>query len=341
MTCEDCENKFPDRTVNKNCSDGINDAVLGNIADAAVGPVTPSGRIGTEAISYVSNAVRNVSKRFGKVQPGIYLTDEQALSLNKEVGVIFDDLENNLNDVVKEIEKRSEEINNQVINTSDDCENIFDGFELEPPFGMDHINPIGFSTLLKVGTCRLNIGCAFCDIPGDINIPPFPGIPSCNFLDEDFYKNNDAICGIEFLNPFAAIQDIINGFQLFALKVGQFSYAFFDLVNLANGFLGRCIMRILNCLLKFFADLNFDEALNTIGSKVRETIDATTAVVVGTFAKINTIFITIQEIITSAVFELFRFIQDVLNLCDPCKLVEAIANPSTLPEIPSLGGLLD
>ena len=88
---------------------------MGNIADAAVGPVTPSGRIGTEAISYVSNAVRNVSKRFGKVQPGIYLTDEQALSLNKEVGVIFDDLEDNLNDVVKEIEKRSEDINNQVI----------------------------------------------------------------------------------------------------------------------------------------------------------------------------------------------------------------------------------
>ena len=92
MACEDCENKFPDRTVDKNCSDGINDAILGKVADAAVGPVTPSGRIGTEAISYVSNAVRNVSKRFGKVQPGIYLTDEQALSLNKEVGVIFDDL---------------------------------------------------------------------------------------------------------------------------------------------------------------------------------------------------------------------------------------------------------
>ena len=90
-----------------------------------------------------------------------------------------------------------------------------------------------------------------------------------------------------------------------------------------------------------FADLNFDQALNTIGSKVRESIDATSAVVVGTFAKINTMFITIQEIIRSAVFELFRFIQDILSLCDPCKLVEAIANPSTLPEIPSLGGLLD
>jgi hypothetical protein len=143
------------------------------------------------------------------------------------------------------------------------------------------------------------------------------------------------------LNPFAAVQDIINGFQLFAQQVGQFAYAFFDLVNLATGFLGRCIMRILNCLLKFFADLNFDQALNTIGSKVRETIDATSAVVVGTFAKMNTMFITIQEIIRSAVFELFRFIQDILSLCDPCKLVEAIANPSTLPEIPSLGGLLD
>jgi len=335
MACEDCENKIPDRTVDKNCSDGINDAILGKISDAAVGPVSirVSGTpvIGTEAISHVSNAVRNVSKRFGKVQPGIYLTDEQSLSLNTEVGVIFDDLEENLNNVVKEIEKRSEEINNQVINNSDDCENIFDGFELEVPFGLDHINPIGFSTLLKVGTCRLNLGCAFCDFPGDLNIPPFPGIPSCNFLVED------DICGVGFLNPFATIQNVVNAFQLFATQVGQFAYAFFDLVNLATGFLGRCIMRILTCLTKFLGNLNFDQALNTIGSKVRETINATSAIVVGTFAKLNTIFITILEIIRAAVFELFRFIQDILSLCDPCKLVEAIADPSTLPEIPSFG----
>jgi len=338
MDCEDCENKFPDRTVDKNCSDGISDAILGKISDAVVGPVNRPDipLIGTEAISYVSNAVRNVSKRFGKVQPGIYLTDEQALSLNKEVSVIFDDLEENLNVVVKEIKKRSDDINNQVINNSDDCEDIFDGFELEPPFGLDHINPIGFSILLKFGTCRLNLGCQFCDFPGDINIPPFPGIPSCNFLDDAFLENSE-ICGIEFLNPFATIQNIVNGFQLFATKVGQFAYAFFDLVNLATGFLGRCIMRILNCLSKFFADLNFDLALDNIGSKVRETIETTSAIVVSTFAKLNTIFITIQEIIKAAVFELFRFIQDILALCDPCKLVEAITDPSTIPEIPSFG----
>ena len=100
-------------------------------------------------------------------------------------------------------------------------------------------------------------------------------------------------------------------------------------------------MRILNCLSKFFADLNFDLGLNNIGSKTRETIAVTSAVLIGTFAKLNTIFITIQEIIKGAVFELFRFIQDVLSLCDPCKLTQAITNPATIPEIPSFGGLLD
>jgi len=329
MACEDCENKFPDRTVDQNCSDGT--GLLGN-EESAVGPTT----VGLDAISYVSNAVRNIGKRFGKVQPGIYLTDEQADGLNLEIGVIFDDLESNLENIVNEITQRSEEINQRVQNKSDDCENIFDGFEIKIPFGMDWVNPLSFSTLLKVGNCRLNLGCQFCDFPGDINIPPFPGIPSCNFIEEF-----DDICGVEFLNPFATVQNVVNGFQLFATQVGQFAYAFFDLVNLATGFLGRCIMRILNCLSKFFADLNFDLGLNNIGSKTRETIAATSAVLIGAFAKLNTIFITIQEIIKGAVFELFRFIQDVLSLCDPCKLTQAITNPATIPEIPSFGGLLD
>ena len=72
MTCEDCENKVPDRTVDNNCSDGINDAILGKISDAAVGPVsTGAGNRGgltadaASPISYISNAVRNISKRFG------------------------------------------------------------------------------------------------------------------------------------------------------------------------------------------------------------------------------------------------------------------------------------
>lgn len=332
MSCEDCENKFPDRTVDQNCSDGISDAGLVSNEEASVGPTA----VGLDAISYVSNAVRNISKRFGKVQPGIYLTDEQADGLNSEIGVIFDDLENNMENIVNQITQRSEEINDQVKNKSDDCENLFDGFEIEVPFGMDWVNPLSFSTLLKVGNCRLNLGCQFCDLPGDINIPPFPGIPSCNFIEEF-----DDICGVEFLNPFATVQNVVNGFQLFATKVGQFAYAFFDLVNLATGFLGRCIMRILNCLSKFFADLNFDLGLNNIGSKTRETIAVTSAVLIGTFAKLNTIFITIQEIIKGAVFELFRFIQDVLSLCDPCKLTQVITNPATIPEIPSFGGLLD
>jgi len=369
MTCEDCENKVPDRTVDNNCSDGINDAILGKISDAAVGPVsTGAGNRGgltadaASPISYISNAVRNISKRFGKVQPGIYMTDEQAQSMNTDVSVIFDDLEENLSKLVVRIEKRTQDINNQVVdkytevlknsngnnsngnnsngnnsngNNSSNCENLFDGFDIEIPFGMDWVNPIGFSTLLKFGTCRLDLGCGFCDFPGDINIPPFPGIPSCNFLVED------DICGVGFLNPFATIQNVVNGFQLFVQQVGQFAYGFFDLLNLATGFLGRCIMRILNCLSKFFADMTLDLGLNTFGAKIRETISTTTAIVTGALAKLNIIFITIQEIIKSAVLELFRFINDILSLCDPCKLVQAIANPATLPEIPTFGGLLD
>ncbi|HAW81265.1 MAG TPA: hypothetical protein DCX27_17120 [Balneola sp.] len=340
MACEDCENKFPDRTVDQNCSDGIGDAGLVSNQESAVAPTTIGldGIVGVQAISSVSNVVRNISKRFGKVQPGIYLTDEQANSLNLEIGVIFEDLESNMESIVNQITQRSEELNNHVKNKSDDCKNLFDGFEIEVPFGMDWMNPIAFSTKPKlgVGTCRINLGCQFCDFPGDINIPPFPGIPSCNFVEEF-----DEICGADFLNPFATVQNVVNGFQLFTTQVGQFAYAFFDLVNLATGFLGRCIMRILNCLGKFFADLNFDQALNTIGARTRETLAATNAILLSTFAKLNTIFITIQEIIKSALFELFRFIQDVLTLCDPCKLTQAILNPATIPEIPSFGGLLD
>mgnify|MGYP003653107883 CR=1 FL=1 len=344
MACEDCENKIPDRTVDKNCSDGINDVILGKISDAAVGPVSfgptdvtrrSNPDIAIASIKHVSNAVRNISKRFGKVQPGIYITDreaQQASGLNTEMGIIFDDLENNLEIIVNNIAERTAVINEQVKNKSDDCENIFDGFQLETPFGMDWVNPIAFSTKLKVGTCRLDLGCQFCDFPGDLTLPPFPGIPSCNFI-EDF----DDICGVEFLNPFTTAQNIINGFQLFATQVGQFAYAATDLVGLATGFLGTCIMRILNCLSKFFADLNFDLAMPVIGSKIRETILATSAAVVSVFARINTVFITIMEIIKAAISELFRFIDDILSLCDPCKLTEAILNPATLPEIPSFG----
>lgn len=355
MTCKDCQNEshFPDKTINLDC------VSLESVADnrdiIGVGPTSlytsTSDQISQTAGSrYVRNLVRDLSRRFGKVQPGILFEDEDTAQLGLEINEIFEELDENLQRVSDHINKREKQINDEIKEKlesascsskgCDDCdfekpcENAFDGFQI-PPVGMDWINPITPSVLLKVGECRINSGCKLCDLPGDINIPAFPGIPTCNFV-----PVKSCLCGFDFINPFATAINILNGFQLFATQLGQFAYSFFDVANLLTGFLGRCIMRILECLGNFLGDFSFYKSINQIGAKVREQIATSTALVNSAFAKIKAIVKSVETIIISAINELFKFIQAILDLCDPCKLVQAITNPASVPEVISEGSSL-
>jgi len=353
MTCKDCQNEIPDRTIDLGC--GGEPLDLNTAEQISVAPTTANINSlditkiekPQSAIRFVSNAVKDISVRFGRVQPGIYVTDEQSQALNTEIGVIFEDLEDSLSDIITQMADREKEINDEIqkqlseqaqlrarTDINNECENPF-GNELIPPVSLDWVNPITGSTKLKVGSCRFNTGCQFCDFPGDFNIPPFPGIPTCNFT-----LVKDDICGFEFLNPFATVQNVISGFQMFLTQLDSFAYAFFDLASLVAGFLGRCITRILNCVTKAFADQDFGLALPTIAAPFREQLSSTNALMSSALVKMNVIVTTVLQIINTAVSELFKFIDDVLSLCDPCTLVEAITNPASLPEIPSFGGLL-
>lgn len=353
MDCKDCQNDIPDRTIDLGC--GREPLEINTPEEIAVSPtVSDLSSIDQTKINrpqsgirFVANAVKDISVRFGKVQPGLFLTDEQSQALNKEIGVIFEDLENTMTKLIDQMKEREEQINNEVQNKLSEqaqtkytsslpspCENPFGNF-LTPPAALDWVNPITGSTKLKIGTCRFISGCQFCDFPGDFNIPPFPGIPTCNFT-----LIKDDICGAEYLNPFSTVQGVIQGFQLFFTELDQFRYAFFDLASLATGFLGRCIMRIQNCVSKTFADQDFTSALNAISAPLREQLPASNVFTSSAFVKMSVIFETVQAIIATSVSELFRFIDETLNLCDPCAAVEAITNPASLPEIPSFGGLL-
>lgn len=346
MTCKDCQNEqqFPDRTQNLDCVSL--ETVSDNLDVIGVGPTSFYKSDNTEniiATSYVKNLVRDLSRRFGKVQPGIILDDTDTAQLGFDINEIFEELDENLQKVVDNINSREKEINDSIKQQLENvscsskgcgdcdfekpCENAFDGFQI-PPVGMDWINPITPSTLLKIGQCRINFGCKICDLPGDINIPPFPGIPTCNFV-----PVKSCLCGADFINPFATVWNVLNGFQLFATQVGQFAYAFFDITNLLTGFLGRCIMRILDCLGEFMGDFSLAKSINQIGARTREQITTTTATINTAFAKIKAIVLSIETIIITAINELFKFIQSILELCDPCLLVKAIANPASVPEL--------
>jgi len=355
MSCKDCQNNVPDRTIDLGCRDDV--LSTNTLEQIAVGPsssindLIQQGKISIskidrplDAVKYVSSAVKDISVRFGKVQPGLYYTEEDAKSLNEQVGVVFDDIEKGLTNIIDQMAEREKEINDYVTdqlknsslgktieNISEPCEDIFDGFEFNSPV-LDWENPIANSPTLKVGTCRLVTGCQFCDFPGDINIPPFPGIPSCNFT-----PVKSSLCGFEFFDPIATITNVVNGFQLFATEVGSFAYAFVDLANLATGFLGRCIIRILNCFTSYFTGQNLTTQANLLTSNIREQIAATSAYMNARAAQISTVLATIRNIVQSAVNELFRFLSEILNMCDPCKIVEAVSNPASLPQLPNFG----
>lgn len=350
MSCKDCKNNVPDRTVDLGC--GGEPLEINTIDQITTGPSTSDvlGKIDAtnvrrplDAVKYVSSAVKDISVRFGKVQPGLFFTEADAEALNRQVGVVFDDIESGLTDIIDKMKEREIEINNQIsdqikkeearTNLSDiskPCENIFKDFNFTNP-GLDWENPIANSPVLELGTCRLVTGCQFCDLPGDINIPPFPGVPFCNFT-----PVKSQICGFEFFDPIGTISSVVNGFQLFATNVGAFVFAFVDLANLATGFLGRCIIRILDCFTEFYEKSSLLNNLNSLTSDIRQTITATTAYINSRAAAITTVLQTIKNIVRAALGELFRFATEVLNMCDPCKITEAITNPASLPALPSI-----
>ena len=363
MSCNKCNSEKlerPDKSIDLGC--GVDDISILTDEQALVGPATTTTIVSpTDAVRNISNVVKDVSKRFGKVQPGIFFPKEAADELNVDIGFAFDELEENLVKVSNEISRRKEELDKKVRDKSkvlgnkpfkgkgdniripgvpeperdgDQCGPLFD---LDvPPFGVDWVNPLAASGLVTDPFCRINIGCSFCDFPGDLNIPPFPGIPVCGFT-----APKAEICGFDFIDPLATARQLLGAFSMFFTQLGAFAYGFFDLGGLIQGFLGNCIMRILNCLGKVVGDLDLTTGLEIHMAKAREQIVTATATVTSGIAKVIAMIAAIQAVITAAISEIFKFIEDILALCDPCKLVAAIANPATLPEFPSFGGLLD
>jgi len=362
MSCNKCNSDkliVPDKSIDLGC--GVGEISTLTDEQALVSPSTTNVVSASDAVRNISNAVKDVSRRFGKVQPGIFFPESAADKLNVDIGFAFDELEENLIKVSKEITKRKQDLDSRVREKSkvpgnkpfegkgdnirlpgvpeperngDQCGPLFD--LNVPPFGVDWVNPIAASGLVTDPFCRINIGCSFCDFPGDLNIPPFPGIPVCGFT-----PPKAEICGFDFIDPLATARQLLGAFSMFFTQLGAFAYGFFDLGGLVQGFLGNCIMRILNCLGKVVGDIDLTTGLEIHMAKAREQIVTATAIVTSGIAKVVAMIAAIQAVISAAISEIFKFIQDVLSLCDPCKLVSAIANPATLPEFPTFGGLLD
>tara|TARA_R110001592_G_scaffold263589_2_gene528895 strand:+ start:6012 stop:7076 length:1065 start_codon:yes stop_codon:yes gene_type:complete len=353
MSCNKCNSDklvVPDKSLDLGC--GVEPISTLSVEQSLVTPSTVTTISPTDAVRNISNVVKDVSRRFGKVQPGIFFPEESANELNVNIGFAFDELEENLVKVSNEITKRKEDLDGRVRDKAkvpsdirvpgvieperdgDQCGPLFD--LNVPPFGVDWVNPLAASGLVTDPFCRINIGCSFCDFPGDLNIPPFPGIPVCGFT-----PPKSEICGFDFIDPLATARQLLGAFSMFFTQLGAFAYGFFDLGGLVQGFLGNCIMRILNCLGKVVGDIDLTTGLEIHMAKAREQIVSATAIVTSGIAKIISMIAAIQAVITSAISEIFKFVQDVLSLCDPCKLVSAIANPATLPEFPTFGGLLD
>jgi len=343
MTCKDCqnENQFPDRTIDQNCTPL--DINLENKDVLGIGPSLPTGYDG---FGYIKNLVRDLSVRFGKIKPGIIFEEQDAADLGLEITEIFDDIEDALVRANQQLESRKEEISNEIQAKLKDyscddsgcgscdfekpCNSVWDAVNLKTPAILDHINPIAFSTLIKVGTCRINLGCSFCDFPGDLNIPAFPGIPTCSFV-----PVKSCLCGFDYIDPFATVRNAISGMQMFTTQLGQFAYSFFDIFNVLNGFLTRCIIRIMNCVGIWMGDFDFGKSIALLGAKVREQIGTSIAIVNGSLAKINAVVNLIESLIMSIVAAIYLFIDLLLELCDPCKLVAVLLNPASFAEIVS------
>jgi len=357
MSCNKCNDdnlKRDDRSLDLGC--GVEPISPLTDEQSLIGATTTSNVVSpTAAVRNISNLVKDVSRRFGKVTPGIFFPEAAANELNVGVGFAFDELEENLVQVSKEIAKRKEDLDSRVREKANipgkgnnirlpgvpeperDGEQCGPLFDLNvPPFGVDWVNPLAASGLVTDPFCRINIGCSFCDFPGDLNIPPFPGIPVCGFT-----PPKAEICGFDFIDPLATARELLGAFSMFFTQMGAFAYGFFDLGGLVQGFLGNCIMRILNCLGKVIGDIDLTTGLEIHMARVRQQIVTATATITSGIAKIISMIAAIQAVITAAISEIFKFVQDVLSLCDPCKLVSAIANPATLPEFPTFGGLLD
>lgn len=359
MSCNKCNDdklKRDDKSLDLGC--GVESISTLTDEQSLIGPTTTANVVSpTAAVRNISNLVKDVSRRFGKVTPGIFFPEDSAKELNVGIGFAFDELEENLVQVSKEIAKRKEDLDARVREKAnipanskgnnirlpgvpeperdgDQCGPLFD--LNVPPFGVDWVNPLAASGLVTDPFCRINIGCSFCDFPGDLNIPPFPGIPVCGFT-----PPKSEICGFDFIDPLATARELLGAFSMFFTQMGAFAYGFFDLGGLVQGFLGNCIMRILNCLGKVVGDIDLTTGLEIHMARVRQQIVTATATITSGIAKIISMIAAIQAVITAAISEIFKFIQDVLSLCDPCKLVSAIANPATLPEFPTFGGLLD
>ena len=275
-----------------------------------------------QSLDYVSNLIRDVSTRFGGTTSGIIINGE----------IITGDLETELNDII-------DAMNDRFYTISDFHEDSYDpNFEMPEPddcglsdAGLDHYNPIKPSTLDKTGKCRINFGCQLCEFPGDITIPPFPGLPAFNF--PDLTKD---ICGIpDFMYTLSQLRSFIGGFKMFFRSIGAFAYAVVDLTAMLSAVLGRCIVRILMCLARAIGDLNWDLGLLQLGSEVRETIIATSAMMAGAFAAIEAAIMAVMAIVQGILQEVMRIIDLILGLCDPCKAIAFLSAPSAI--IPRFG----
>ncbi|HCT53866.1 MAG TPA: hypothetical protein DF712_15560, partial [Balneola sp.] len=80
MSCNKCNSEKlerPDKSIDLGC--GVDDISILTDEQALVGPATTTTIVSpTDAVRNISNVVKDVSKRFGKVQPGIFFPKEAA-----------------------------------------------------------------------------------------------------------------------------------------------------------------------------------------------------------------------------------------------------------------------
>ena len=308
-------------------------ADCGGFGDGALNSEDPNNAFGfqgvgsgslnpQESIDYVSNLIREVSTRFGGTTAGIILNGE----------IITQDLQDQLNDIVTAMEDRIDSVSDFHADSYDpefEVPDANDGGLSD--VALDHYNPIKKSTVNKTGKCRINFGCQLCEFPGDITIPPFPGLPAFNF--PDLTKE---ICGIpDFMYTLSQLRSFVAGFKMFFRSIGAFTYAVVDLTAMLAAVLGRCIVRILMCLSRALGDLNWDLGMLELGAEVREAIIATSAMIAGAFAALEAVVTAIMLIVQGILNEIMRIIDLILGLCDPCKAISFLANPSAI--IPRFG----
>ena len=103
MSCNKCNDdklQRNDRSIDLGC--GLQPIQTLTDDQALIAPSTTANIVSpASAVRNISNLVKDVSRRFGKVTPGIFFPEKAADELNLGIGFAFDELEENLIKYVK------------------------------------------------------------------------------------------------------------------------------------------------------------------------------------------------------------------------------------------------